>query len=81
VIKAVLPHLATKADVADLRAELKEEIGELRAGFNGGIGGLKAQIERVDGNIARMEASMIKWLVGATLACGGLAFTAAKLIH
>ena len=30
-IEAVLPYLATKADIADLRAELKTEIQKLRA--------------------------------------------------
>ena len=84
-IKATLPHLATKAEVADLRAELKADIGDLRAELKAEIGGLKgylgAQIERVDGNIARMEASMIKWIVGASIACTSVAFTAAKLVH
>ena len=95
-IKATLPHLATKAELADLRTELKGEIGALRAELKGEMGSLKAElkadigrldarIERVDGNIARMEASMVRWFVGLTVACGGvagsLAFTAAKLIH
>jgi uncharacterized small protein (DUF1192 family) len=31
VITSVLPHLATKADVNELKAELKAEIGDLRA--------------------------------------------------
>jgi hypothetical protein len=73
-IKATLPHLATKPDMSDPRAELKADIGRL-----------DARIERVDGNVARMEASMVRWFVGLTVACGGvagsLAFTAAKLIH
>lgn len=73
-IKATLPHLATREQLAGLEAKLEARIG-----------GLDARIERVDGNISRMEASMVKWAVGLTLACGSvagsLAFTAAKLIH
>jgi len=69
-IKAAWPHLATKAELAEVETRLTREIGAL----NG-------KIERVDGNIARMEASLIRWSVGAILASGGLAFTAAKLIH
>jgi hypothetical protein len=61
-IKATLPHLATKADLGEMKAELK------------------AQIERVDGNVARLEASMIKWIVGSVLAGIGLAVTAARLV-
>jgi hypothetical protein len=113
-IKATLPHLATKADLADLRtelkseiggvrselkseiggvrselkseigglrSELKSEIGGLRSELKSEIGGLDARIERVDGNIARMEAAMIRWAVGATLAGITAAFTIARLVH
>ena len=98
-IKATLPHIATKAELGELRSELKGEMGELRAelkGSNGDlrsfiaevraelkadIGRLDVRIERVDGNIARMEAAIIRWTVGSTLAGIGVAFTAAKLIH
>lgn len=102
-VKATLPHLATQAELEELRAELrgdsgtlrtefantraelKADIAELRAELKSDIGRLDARIERVDGNIARMEASMVRWFVGLTVACGGvagsLAFTAAKLIH
>lgn len=69
-MKATLPHLATKAELADTETRLAREI----AALNG-------KIERVDGDIARLEPSLVQWLVGATLASGGLAFTAAKLIH
>ena len=70
LIKATLPHLATKAELGEMKAEMKADIGRV-----------EARIERVDGNIARMEAAVIRWAVGATLAGIGVAFTAARLIH
>lgn len=80
-IKATLPHLATKAELADLKTELKGEIGGLRAELKADIGRLDARIERVDGNIARMEVALIRWVVGSTVAGIGVAFTAARLVH
>jgi hypothetical protein len=32
-LRGMLPHLATKADLAELRTEMKIEIAELRTGF------------------------------------------------
>lgn len=69
----------TRADVAAIKATLPHlAAGEQLAGLEAK---LEARIERADGNISRMEASLVKWLVGATIATAGLAFTAAKLIH
>jgi len=31
--------------------------------------------------IANSEAAVIKWMVGATIACSSFAFTAAKLVY
>jgi hypothetical protein len=70
------------AGVAAIKATLphlatKHDLGELRA-----------LIERVDGNIAKTETSLIKCVVGSAIACigtaiacTGLAFTATKLVH
>lgn len=33
MIAATLPHLATKADLADVRTELKEDIAEIKVGL------------------------------------------------
>lgn len=69
-IKATLPHLATREQLAGLDAKLEARTG-----------GLDARIERVDGNIARMEAALVRWVVGSTLAGISAAFTIAKLVH
>ena len=58
-IKAILPHLATKADVIATKAD----INELRSDMNS------------------MEARMIRWLVGTTIAAASAAFTIAKVVN
>lgn len=53
---AVLPHLATKADVADLRGELSAEIARTRGDLSSEIartrGDLSAEIADTRGNLA-----------------------------
>jgi hypothetical protein len=81
-MSSVIPGGRMNDPIADLTAEvaaIKATLPHLATKQD--FGELKASIERVDGNIARMEASMVRWAVGLTIACGGLAFTAAKLIH
>ena len=73
-LEAVYEHLATKADVADLRAEMKAGIADLRAELKADIGrlesqtaGFRAEMKADNGNlraeIHRMNATMVKWLV------------------
>ena len=56
---AILPYLATKADVADVRTE----------------------ITQVKGDLASMEAAIIKWIIATVLTSTALAFTIAKFVH
>jgi len=68
-------ELATKADLATLRAELKTDIAELKgeiAGlrgeigrFEGKIGGVEGQIGGLRGEIGAIKADILKWVVGA----------------
>jgi hypothetical protein len=51
-IRGTMPHLATKADLNLLRAEMNS-----------------------------MEARLIKWMIGAFVAVGGLAYSVAKFVH
>jgi hypothetical protein len=69
-ILAVIPHLATKADIADVRTE----IGEFKAYVAKEFGALRA-----DGTA--MEAKIIKWIVATVLTSTTLAFTIAKFVH
>jgi len=83
-ILAVLPHLATKADVADVRTEV--------AGVRIEVGGVRTEVAEVRGEVAELkgemgaaisglEARIIKWIVGTLLTSTGLAFTIAKFVH
>ncbi len=56
--EAAHEDLATKADVAALRSELKSEIANLRAE-------LKTDIAEVKAEIAGVKAEILKWMVGA----------------
>ena len=69
-ILGIIPHLATKADVADVRIE----VGKVNADLGAAVGQLKA-------DVAAVETRIIKWIVATVLASAGLAFTIAKFVH
>jgi hypothetical protein len=80
-ILAVIPHLATKADVADVRAavaearaDVLEQVGQVRADLSAGLGQAQA-------NLAAAETAIIKWIIATVLASAALAFTIAKFVH
>ena len=75
-------HLATKADLAQMRAELKAEIAGLDgkiAGLDGKVVGLDGKVVGLDGKIEalRSEIRGIKWWIAsaaaAVVAFSGLA--------
>ena len=91
-ILATVAHLATKADVldvrssvAELRAEMTAESGSLRAEMATQWGSLKAEIAAQSGSLraemAARETAFIKWMIATVLATAGLAFTIAKFVH
>jgi hypothetical protein len=65
-LMAMMPHLATKADLAEVSGSLKAEIAEVK-------GSLKL-------DIATLESSLIKWMVGTALAVAALAFAIARFV-
>lgn len=73
-VLAIIPHLATKADVADVRVDLSAQIGQLRADLSAGMGQAQA-------NLAAAETAIIKWIIATVLASAALAFTIAKFVH
>jgi hypothetical protein len=73
-IAAQLPHLATKAEIGDLKAMTSAQIGDLKAMTNAQIGDLKAAISEA-------QTSIVQWVVGTTIAAAGIAFAIAKLVH
>ena len=72
-IEGQLPHFATKADVADLRAEMHTGFAELRADSER----LRADMERLRADFERQLRPMTWTLVGVMLA--GLTALAAFL--
>jgi hypothetical protein len=70
-------HLATKAD-------LKEEVGLLRAEFREQVGllreNLKEEVGRLATQIASLEGRIIRWLGGTMVASIGAAAAVAKLL-
>jgi Mg2+ and Co2+ transporter CorA len=69
-ILAVIPHLATKADIGELRSATKTDIGDL-----------KAMIVQGKADMSAMETRIIKWIVATVLASATLAFSIAKFVH
>ena len=57
-IEAVLPHLATKADVAELRADVTMRIAESEART-------AAQIAEVRAEMAKFETRMVRWMIAS----------------
>ena len=51
-LEAVYEHLATKADIADLRAEMKADIGRL-----------ESQTANLRAEMHHINATLIRWLV------------------
>ncbi|MBS0417127.1 MAG: hypothetical protein JSR66_05405 [Proteobacteria bacterium] len=73
-VMATIPHLATKADVKDLRTEMEIQFGSLRADMSAQNGSLRAEM-------AARETAFIKWMIATVLTAAGLAFTFAKFVH
>ena len=57
-LEGVYDHLASKADLAELRAVLKDDIARLQAEITRVESGLKDDITRLKGDIARLQAEM-----------------------
>ncbi|MCY3946845.1 MAG: hypothetical protein OXF44_11250 [Anaerolineaceae bacterium] len=66
-LEGAFDHLATRADLAELKGEFKADMAELK-------GELRA-------DMAELKADMIKWMVGLMLASAGLAASIALVIQ
>ena len=85
-VVAVLPHLATKADVALVRVDIEQiraNIAEVKAQIPNLAtkADLRAEIAGVRTEIATSNSSHIRWTVGTMIALLLLAFTIEKLVH
>ena len=81
-IEATLPHLATKADLAILRSDMKAEMSTMKSHMKAEIStlksdmkaeistlksGMNAKISAVESAMTKMESTLIKWLAGFSL--------------
>ena len=76
-ILAILAHLATKADVADVRTDV-ENVRTDVANVRTDVAQLKGEMWAA---ISGLETRSIKWIVATLLTSTGLAFTIAKFVH
>lgn len=82
-ILALMPQLATKADVADLKAAIAI-IPDLATKADVAIIphlATKADVADVRAALASMETAVIKWIIATVLTSTALAFTIAKFVH
>ena len=80
-ILAIIPHLATKADVADLKAAVGADVADLRSAVGADFADVRSAIGQVKADVAAVETAIIKWIVATVLASAALAFTIAKFVH
>jgi len=73
-----------EADIAELKGSLEADLAELKGSLEAGMaevkGSLDTDIAGVKGSIAHLESSLIKWIVGTTLAVATLAFAIARFV-
>lgn len=69
-LEGVYDHLASKADIAELRAILKDDVARVESDLKGNIArvesGLKGDIARVQTDIAELKGSVKILLVAMT---------------
>ena len=79
-ILGILPHLATKADVADVRTSLRAMEAVIpQLATKADVAVIPQLATRAD--VASIETAIIKWIIATTLASAGLAFAIAKFVH
>ena len=62
-LEAVYEHLSTKADIANLRAEMKADIGRLESQTANFRAETKADNGNLRAEMHRINATLIRWLV------------------
>ena len=65
-IKAVLPHLATKADLADLRSVIQTQFGEFKAAIQAQLGDTKASTQTQFGEMKTATQAQFGEMKAAT---------------
>lgn len=77
-------NLATKADIEALRHETKTDLAKVEAGLKAEIAkveaALKADIAKLDTRIETVKSDLLKWMVGALIAQGGVVVALIQLL-
>lgn len=60
-------QVASKADLAELRSELKTEMAELRAEMKTEFAALRTEMAAIRTELANFRTATIQWIVGAIL--------------
>ncbi len=86
-LEGVYEHLATKADIAELRAEMQSANAELRAEMQSAYGELRAEMQSANAELRaemqsanaelraemqEMKVTLIKWVVGVQISVAGI---------
>ena len=77
-ISAQLPNMATKEDIALLKADLAQLP---YMATKADVALLKADINLVKADVSDAKTSIIQWTVGTIIAVAALAFSIAKFVH
>jgi len=83
-ILGIIPHLATKADLAEVKASVRAiEAVIPQLATKAGLAAIEAVIPQLatKADVASIETAIIKWIIATTLASTALAFTIAKFVH
>jgi hypothetical protein len=86
ILKATIPHLATKADLNAEISPINTKLATIphlatKADFSALETRLSTHIEAMGTKIAAMEGKIITWVAATGVGCAGLALAVAKLIH
>ena len=78
-IVAVLPHLATKEDIQGTKVDIQGTRVEIQ-GTRTEIQGVRVEIQSVRADMHAMEARIIKWMIGTSIASAAVASTIASVV-
>jgi hypothetical protein len=81
-IKSALAHLATKADLHELKADvdvIKATLPHLATKAD--INSVRAEMNLFRADVNALETRLIRWIVGTTIAAASMAFTIAKFVR
>ena len=81
-ILALIPQLATKADLADVRSSVRATEAVIpHLATKADVSDVMTELKELKADVAARETAIIKWIIATTLASASLAFAIAKFVH